>query len=145
MTYLLRFCNLNSPWMKKGTLIDVYEPSEYDYRLFIAKLDYVFVSFQLPYLCPSEGHKHGASIHSLIILIWLKHFFEYLPHKLSIAQTRIVARLFEYSSSLISFVFHFYWMVLMMVWLWKAAIVCPDICYSRNYKENTVERQFVFF
>ena len=29
--------------MKKGTLVDVYEPSEYDYRLFIAKLDYMFL------------------------------------------------------------------------------------------------------
>ena len=43
VTYLLRFCNLNSPWMKIGTLVDVYEPSEYDYRLFIAKLDYMFL------------------------------------------------------------------------------------------------------
>lgn len=29
--------------MKIGTLVDAYEPSEYDYRLFIAKLDYMFL------------------------------------------------------------------------------------------------------
>ena len=41
MTYLLRSCNLNSPCMRisTGSHIDVYEPSEDDYRLFIAKLD----------------------------------------------------------------------------------------------------------
>ena len=39
MTYLLRFCNLNSPCMRISTHIDVYEPSEDDYWLFIAKVD----------------------------------------------------------------------------------------------------------
>ena len=35
----VRFLNLNSPFMRIGTHVDVYEPSEDDYRLFIAKLD----------------------------------------------------------------------------------------------------------
>ena len=39
VTYPLRFRNLNSPLMRIGTHVDVYEPSEADYRLFIAKLD----------------------------------------------------------------------------------------------------------
>ena len=64
--------------MRISSHIDVYDPSEDDYRLFIENsMTYVFVSFQPPYLCSSEGHKHGVSMHGLI---WLKHFFEYLPH-----------------------------------------------------------------
>ena len=35
----LRFRNINSPFMRIGTHVDAYEPSEDDYRLFIAKLD----------------------------------------------------------------------------------------------------------
>ena len=31
--------NLNSPFMRIGTHVDGFEPSEDDYRLFIAKLD----------------------------------------------------------------------------------------------------------
>ena len=66
MTYRLRFRNLNSPCMRISTQIDVYEPSDDDYRLFIENsVTYVFVSFRPPYLCPSEGHKHGVSMHSL--------------------------------------------------------------------------------
>ena len=38
MTYALRFFNLYSPCMRISTCVDVYEPSEDDYRLFIAKL-----------------------------------------------------------------------------------------------------------
>ena len=37
--YLLRFCNLNSPCTRISTHIDVYEPSEDGYRLFMAKGD----------------------------------------------------------------------------------------------------------
>ena len=68
--YPLRFRNLNSPSMRISTHVDVYEPSEDAYRLFVAKLDDIrfCVSFQPPYLCPSEGHKHGVSIQSLINL-----------------------------------------------------------------------------
>ena len=39
LTYPLRFRNLNSPCVRISTHIDVYEPSEDDYWLFIAKLD----------------------------------------------------------------------------------------------------------
>ena len=69
VTYPLRFHNLNSTCMRTSFHIDVYEHSEDDYRLFIENsMEYVFVSFRPPYLCPSEGHKHGVSIHSLINL-----------------------------------------------------------------------------
>ena len=65
----LRFRNVNSPFMRIGTHVDAYEPSEDDYRLFIANsMTYVFVSFRQPYLCPSVGHKHDVSIQSLINL-----------------------------------------------------------------------------
>ena len=37
--YPLRFRNLNSPCMRISTQKDVYELSEDDYRLFIAKLN----------------------------------------------------------------------------------------------------------
>ena len=40
-TYPLRFRNLNSPCMRISTHLDVCEPSEDDYRLFIAKLDHI--------------------------------------------------------------------------------------------------------
>ena len=45
--------------------------------------NYVFVSFRPPYLCPSEGHKHGVSVHILINLnnTLIIIFFEYLLHK----------------------------------------------------------------
>ena len=36
MTYLLKFRNLNSPCMRISTHIEVYEPSEDDYRLLTA-------------------------------------------------------------------------------------------------------------
>ena len=39
MTYPQRLRNLNGPCMGKNTYIDVHEPSEDDYRLFIAKID----------------------------------------------------------------------------------------------------------
>ena len=39
VTYPLRFCNLNGPSMRISTHIDVYEPSEDDYWLFIANLE----------------------------------------------------------------------------------------------------------
>ena len=66
VTYPLGFHNLNSPCMRISSHIDVYEPSEDDYRLCIENsMTYVFVSFRAPYLCSSEGHKHGVSIHSL--------------------------------------------------------------------------------
>ena len=42
--------------MRISSHIDVYEPSEDDYRLFVANsMTYIFVSFRPPYLCPSEG------------------------------------------------------------------------------------------
>ena len=42
--------------------------------------DICFVSFQPPCLCPSEGHKHGVSMHILINLDkTLICFFKYLP------------------------------------------------------------------
>ena len=69
MTYLLKFRNLNGPCMRISTHIEVYEPPEDDYRLLIANsMTYVFVNFRPPYLCLSEGHKHGVSIHCLINL-----------------------------------------------------------------------------
>ena len=37
--YSLRFGNLDSACMRISTHIDVYEPSEDNYRLFIAKVD----------------------------------------------------------------------------------------------------------
>ena len=64
-----RFRNLNGACTRVSTHVDVYEPSEDDYGLVIAKLmTYVFVSFRLPYLCPSKGHTHGVCVHSLINL-----------------------------------------------------------------------------
>ena len=67
VTYPLRFRNLNSPFMRKGTHVDAYEPSEDDYRLFIAKLDDVcFCLLPAAILVPpSVGHKDGVSIQSL--------------------------------------------------------------------------------
>ena len=106
---------------------DVYEPSEDDYRLFIQNsMTYVFVSFRPPYLCPSEGHKHGVSIHSLINLS--KTFLRISPAR-NIAQTWIFATQFEYSSSFSSLIFDFIcWMVLLLVWQWKPAIR-PSLMY----------------
>ena len=84
-------------------------------------MTYVFVSFRPPYLCPSKGHKHGVSIQSLINLS--RTFLRTSPAR-NIAQTWIFARLFEYSSSFISLILDFIcWMVLMMVWQWKPAIL----------------------
>ena len=69
VTCPLRFHNLNSPCTRISTHIDVYESWEDDYRLFIANsMTYVFVSYRQPCLCPSEGCKHGVSLHSLINL-----------------------------------------------------------------------------
>ena len=39
VSYPLRFRNLNSSCMRISTHVDVYDPSEDDCRLFIAKLD----------------------------------------------------------------------------------------------------------
>ena len=80
----------------------------------------VFVSFWLPYFCPSEGHKHGISIQSLINL---SRTFLRIPPTRNIAHTWIFARLFEYLSSFTSLILDFtFWMVLMMVGQWKPAI-----------------------
>ena len=55
--------------MRMSSHIDVYEPLGDGCRLFITNaITYVFVSFRPPYLCPSEGNKHGVSIHILISL-----------------------------------------------------------------------------
>ena len=106
--------------MRISTHIDVYEPSEDDYRLFLANsMTCVFVSFQPPYLCSSAGRKHGVSIQSLINLS--KTFLRISPAR-NIAQTWIFARLSEYSSSFTSLILDFIcWMVLVMVWQWKPA------------------------
>jgi len=51
--------------MRISSHIDVYEPSEDEYRLFIENsMTYVFASFRLPYL----WHKYGVSTHSLVNL-----------------------------------------------------------------------------
>ena len=85
MTYLLKFRNLNSPCMRISAHVEVYEPSEDNYRLLIANsMTSAFVRFRPPYLCPSEGHKHGVSIHSLINLS--KTFLQISPPR-KIAQT----------------------------------------------------------
>ena len=77
-------------------------------------MTYVFVSFRPPYLCPSDGCKHGVSMQSLINL--RRTFLRISPAR-NIAQTWIFARLFEYSSSFIFLILDFIcWMVLMMVW-----------------------------
>ena len=77
-------------------------------------MTYVFVSFRPPYLCPSDGRKHGVSIQSLINL---RRTFLLISPARNIAQTWIFARLFEYSSSFIFLILDFIcWMVLMMVW-----------------------------
>ena len=66
VTNSLKFRNLNGPCKRLSTHVDVYEPSEDDYRLVIANLmTYVFVSFRLPYLCPSKDYVY---VHSLINL-----------------------------------------------------------------------------
>ena len=107
--------------MRISSHIDVYGPSEDDYRLFIENsMTYVFDSSRPPYLCPSGGHKHGVSINSLINLG--KTFLQISPAR-NIAQTWIFATLFEYSSSFSSLILDLIcWMVLMMVWQWKPAI-----------------------
>ena len=117
--------------MRISTHIEVYEPSEDDYRLLIANsMSSVFVSFQPPYLCPPEGHKHGVSIHSLMNLS--KTFLRISPAQ-KIAQTWIFARLFECSSSFISLILDFIcWMVLMMVWRWKSSIEILRGCPCKN-------------
>ena len=77
-------------------------------------MTYVSVSFRPPYLCPSDGRKHGVSIQSLINL--RRTFLRISPAR-NIAQTWIFARLFEYSSSFIFLILDFIcWMVLIMVW-----------------------------
>ena len=85
VSYPLRFHNLNSPCKRLSSHIDIYEPSEDDFGLFIENsMTYVFFNFRPPYLCPSEGHKHGVSIHSLINLS--KTFLRVSPTR-NIAQT----------------------------------------------------------
>ena len=108
--------------MRLSSHIDICEPSEDNFGLFIENsMTYVFVNFRLPYLCPSEGHKHGVSIRSLINLS--KTFLRMSP-AWNIAQTWIFARLFECSSSFSSLILDFIcWMVSMVVWQWKPAIV----------------------
>ena len=84
-------------------------------------MTYVFVSFRPPpYLCPSDGHKHGVSIQSLINL--RRTFLRISPTR-NIAQTWIFVRLFEYSSSFIFLILDFIcWMVFIMVCQWKPPI-----------------------
>ena len=50
--------------MRISTHVDVYEPSDDDYRLFIANLMiYVFVSFRPPYLCGGTPiEKEGGAL-----------------------------------------------------------------------------------
>ena len=117
----MKFRNLNSPCMRISTHIEVYEPSEDDYRLLIANsMTSVFVSFRPPYSCPQEGHKHGVSIHRLTFL--------WIPPAPKISQTWIFARPFECSSSFTSLILDFIcWMVLMMVWQWKPSIELQQI------------------
>ena len=71
VTYPLRFGNLNGSCMRISTHIDVNEPSEGDYRLFIAKFDdiYMFLLASGRHICaPQRAAKHGISIQSLINL-----------------------------------------------------------------------------
>ena len=80
--------------MRISTHIEVYESSEDDCRLFISNSKtQVFVSFRPSYLRPSEGHKHGVSIHSLTDL---SETFLLSPAP-NIAQTRVFARQFRIS------------------------------------------------
>ena len=121
VTYPLRFHNLNSSCMRLSSHIDIYEPVEDDFGFCVENsMTYVFVNFRPPYLCPSDGHKHGVSIRSLINLS--KTFLRISPAR-NIAQTWIFATLFDYSSSFSSLILDFVcWMVSIVVWQWKPAL-----------------------
>jgi len=118
--------------MRISSHIDVYWSSVDEQRLFIENsMTYVFVNFRSPYLCPSEGHKYRVSIHSLINLS--KTFLRISPAR-NIAQTWILATLFEYSRSFSSLILDLIcWMVLMVVWEWNWIIrCCTWFFFSRN-------------
>ena len=102
----LRFRCLNNPCIWLSTYIDVST------GLVMQNSMTYFVSFWQPYLCHSQGQKHGFSIQILINLS--KTFLRISPAR-NIAQTWIFTRLFEFSSSLLSlcfltlFVVGFWW------------------------------------
>ena len=60
-TYLLRFRNMNSPCMRINTRVDVYEPSEDDYRLLMAKLDDMFLLGSGRNICAPQRDTNIAS------------------------------------------------------------------------------------
>ena len=130
VTCPLRFRNLNSPCTRISTHIDVYEPWEDDYSLFMANsMTYVFVSYRQPCLCPSKGRKHGVSLHSLINLS--KTLFH-----LNISCTKHCTDLNLCKTVWIILFIFFYlfdrWLFLMMVWQWKPAIMISWLIFSSN-------------
>lgn len=133
VTHPLRFCNLNSPCLAISTRIDVYEPSEDDYRRFYSNRWRVFLSFRPPNLCLSAEHKHGISIHSLTNLsktlsetVWIFIFF---------------------TSLILDFICG---TVLMMMWQWKPQIGNPRpffnsplFLFNNCYLVKSVVRPFL--
>ena len=94
-------------------------------------MTYVFVNLRPLYLRPSERRKHDVSIQSLVDLS--KTFLRISPAR-NIAQTWIFARLFDYSSSLISLILDLIClMVLTMVRQWKPAITSTLITQHRTW------------
>ena len=57
------------------THIDVYEPSEDNYKLFIANsMIYVLVSFRPPHLCPSDEPHRFETWKYCLCINFLEHF-----------------------------------------------------------------------
>ena len=66
MTYQLKVCNLNRPCLRISTHIDVYEPSEDGYRLFIAKIADMFLLASGRHICAPERDTNMASSYKAI-------------------------------------------------------------------------------
>ena len=118
--------------MRISTQIDFCEPSEDDDRLSIAKLDDIcFCKPPAAIFTPLKGRKHDVSIQSLVDL---SKTFLRISSARNIAQTWIFARLFDYSSSLLSLIIDLIClMVLTMVRQWKPAIASTLITQHRTW------------
>ena len=66
VTYPQRLRNLKGPCMGKNTYIDVHEPSEDDYRLFIAKIDNMFLIASGRRICDTERNTNMSSAYKAL-------------------------------------------------------------------------------
>ena len=116
MTYLRKFCYLNSSCIRKSITLMFMSFSKNKIHAFVAKLgNRCFCWFPSVMLELIQVNNSMASLYYLNLYKWVKHFFGYLVYE-NIPLTWILARVFVYVPPFIFQILDFiYWKVLIFI------------------------------